>query len=524
MVDGIPRFVGVWTHPLLDTVSIDLADHIDIYKSAQPVLFGNMSFGAVNIVPKRTQREGFQARYQGSFGEYNTLVQKGEFSGRKDRWDFFLTGSYRRSDGHREKADGRVVQLYGNLGVALNEAWSLTTHISHSDGWANDPGQVGVSPPPRNERYETNDQFYLVKLSHAYGKWQGSFKFYYENGLGDWFQWDRDVDEPFQSVTNYDNYGFRFREQYLPWERGEILFGYDNDTYGGDFVERWQSDDRLQTDLSFRSSAPYVMYSHVFGDDLKITPSAGVRFNNSRFFGNNWGPQAGLKLEWKRSQVHVNYAHGFNLPGVWSAIFYDDWGRGDQWKDLRAEKLDHYEIGLIHSFSKQFQAGISFFYDDVKDALRFVPPPPPPPLFANLGDYKTTGGEINLEAMPLDTLILYLGGNYMNTNPSNVPYAPRWTWVTGASLRMGRHWRLNFDSEWVDKQHVLNPRFPGPGATIDAYFLLNGRLGCQVNHRIGIFVAGENLTDSLYEFRPGYPMPGRIWMVGLDLGGSFKWN
>ncbi|MGW8179041.1 MAG: hypothetical protein ACWGQW_09790, partial [bacterium] len=108
--------------------------------------------------------------------------------------------------------------------------------------------------------------------------------------------------------------------------------------------------------------------------------------------------------------------------------------------------------------------------------------------------------------------------------PANTPYAPEWTWVGGASLRMGRFWRLNLDSEWIDKQYVFNPRFPSAHPAIDDYLLLNGRLGCQINRRFEVFVAAENLTDAQYEFRPGYPMPGRTWIVGLDLGGSFKWN
>lgn len=30
LVDGIPKFVGVWTHPLLDTLSVDLVERVDV--------------------------------------------------------------------------------------------------------------------------------------------------------------------------------------------------------------------------------------------------------------------------------------------------------------------------------------------------------------------------------------------------------------------------------------------------------------------------------------------------------------
>src|SRR4030065_498822 len=59
LVDGVPKFAGVWTHPLMDTMSADIAEKIEVYKGAQPILFGNMAFGAVNLITKRQKEEGF---------------------------------------------------------------------------------------------------------------------------------------------------------------------------------------------------------------------------------------------------------------------------------------------------------------------------------------------------------------------------------------------------------------------------------------------------------------------------------
>ena len=59
LVDGIPKFAGVWAHPLMDIMNVDIADSIEVYKGAQPILFGNMSMGAVNIITKRQKEDGF---------------------------------------------------------------------------------------------------------------------------------------------------------------------------------------------------------------------------------------------------------------------------------------------------------------------------------------------------------------------------------------------------------------------------------------------------------------------------------
>ena len=39
LVDGVPMYMSVWNHPLLDLMSIDNADSIEVYKSPQPQYF-----------------------------------------------------------------------------------------------------------------------------------------------------------------------------------------------------------------------------------------------------------------------------------------------------------------------------------------------------------------------------------------------------------------------------------------------------------------------------------------------------
>ena len=525
MIDGVPRFVGVWTHPLIDTMSIDHIERVEIYKSPQPVLMGNMSFAAVNILPRISQPEGFEANYTGAYGEHDTWIQRMQFGGKKSGLRFGLNGSYRRSDGHRDNAGGQVWSVDGTLGAQLSEHWEISAYLSHTDGWADDPGSIHLPSPAVVPRFSTDDEFYLAAVSHDHGRWSGSLKLYYENGLIDWLQWNTAQSDSFRTVTDYDNYGFRFRERFRPWEEGEILFGFDQDFYGGTAVERWAAGSRNPIDLRFRNSAPYVMLSH--GVDLgafTLTPSAGVRFNSSRFFGKDWAPQAGLTVDRGKSRFYANYSNSFNLPGVYAASFYGSWGRGDQWKTLQPERINHLEAGLLHPLTRRTRLSWSVFHDRVKDALRFVPPPPPPPKFANVGDYRVTGTELNLDFFARDNLAVFTGANFQSTSPATVPHAPRWTWVSGLSYLIGARWRLNADAEWVDEQFLLNPRFAANQVAVGPYFLLNARIGYKLGRRYEVFAAAENLTDTQYEFRPGYPMPRATWMVGLNLGFSSEGN
>ena len=84
-------------------------------------------------------------------------------------------------------------------------------------------------------------------------------------------------------------------------------------------------------------------------------------------------------------------------------------------------------------------------------------------------------------------------------------------------------WRCNVDLQWVDDRYILNPRFASSEVWVDGYFLANAKaaipwqwLGLDLQG--SIFVFGENLTDEEFQHRLGYPMPGRMIQIGVDIG------
>ena len=69
---------------------------------------------------------------------------------------------------------------------------------------------------------------------------------------------------------------------------------------------------------------------------------------------------------------------------------------GKSWRNLEAKTLDHYEIGLSHTWDR-LRADLTFFRDKGKNRYLIVPPPPPPPVYANLDDYTVRGVETTLK-------------------------------------------------------------------------------------------------------------------------------
>lgn len=517
-VDGVPKFVGVWTHPLLDNVSVDLAEEIDVYKGAQPVLLGNMSFATVDVRSRKRHEEGFGGRVTGAYGSFATSTLAAEASGREGDLDFLVSASQRQSDGHRDGSDGRTRALFARAGWELGGGWALALTGDLTAGRASDPGVEGAPRPPVTPRFETDDAMGVLTLSRAHGGKTGFVKLFVDEGSIDWLQWDSGKGQSFRTLTGWTNWGLKARDAFAVLGSGELTVGFDVDSYGGSAREERPAGEVPLGDFRFRNVAPYAALSYTFGERVRVTPSAGVRYNDSKDFGGVWGAQAGVTVTSALGEAHARYARAFNLPGVWAAVFYQGYGRGDQWKGLGPELMDHYEVGLAPRLGSKVRLDVTLFYDDVEDALRFVPPPPPPPSWANTGAYLSRGLEVSLGVEPHPALGLYAGAAYTETTPDDIPFTPRWT-VSGGAVGTASAFRLAVDAQWVDDRVAGNLRFPGAPTTVDAYFLLNAKLSADLDRLVpGLeaFVAGENLTGSDYAYRPGYPMPGAAASFGAS--------
>ncbi len=530
LVVGIPMFVSVWTHALMDVLSVEPIDNIEVYKGAQPVLFGNMALGAVNLTTKRMEEEGFYTRLESAYGSYDTWVEVVEHGGKVNKFDYYLVQSFRKSHGHRDDADGELQEYFARIGYELSDNWDVSLTFNHTDNWANDPGAKD-NDPPQDGRFNTEDYFTVATLSHDYDWGEGYVKLYREDGDIDWVdQFNEGTGlNADDTLTDYTNYGVRARETVRPWDDGEILLGLDADFISGevDFVSPPDPDEHFDEE-TFRLIAPYVAVSHQFGskDDFHFTPSAGFRYFDHDEFDNEWGPQAGLTVGYKGTQVHGFYSRGINYPGVFVKVQEELWLPGEnQSDDLTAEILDHFEVGVSHSIKDVAKVDVTCFYDDGEDRIVVSPPPPFPPVLENIGDFKTQGVEGTLTIYPLPELSCFAGFTYLDSDPNDLPFAPKWTASAGLNYRFLERFKVSLDGLFVD-EHFATSRARQEDTVnterVSSFFILNGKLTCDFSlpscKADGyVYIAGENLTDTDYEFKPDYPMPGINGMVGLVL-------
>ena len=526
LIDGIPKFVSVWTHPLMDVLNVDIMDSIDVYKGAQPVLFGNMAFGAVDIKTITKKSQGFETQIHEAFGAYDTLVGSVKHGGKIDRFDYYLVGGYKASDGHRDNAEGELQDYYGHLGYDISSNWDLSLSLIHTNNWADDPGPEDDSVAS-DGRFKTKDYFAVATVSNTYDIGSGYVKVYNDKGEIDWV--DQEETPGLDTLTDYQNYGIRIREILTPWQNGEVMVGIDFDNISGEV----DCLDPTGTDLhfpeeTFRITSPYFAVSHEFGskDAFYIIPSAGMRYLRHNKFDNEIGPQAGVTLGFQNTEVHGVYSRGINYPGLYAKVQEDLFMPGaNNWERLNTEIVDHFELGISYAFNSYEKIDLTAFHDTVDDRIVVVPPPPVPPVFANIGGYTVKGLEATLTLAPTPDMTVFAGANYMIADGDDIPYVPRWTFSSGVNYQFLSHYQLSVDAMYVDDQYVTSRgRQENTVNTdqVDSYFLLNAKATAQVplpwdNLLCDVFVAGENLTNTDYEQKKGYPMAGRNGMAGFVL-------
>jgi iron complex outermembrane receptor protein len=526
-IDGIANFNSLWTHPLLDMLSVDIAQRIDVYKGAQPVLYGNMAFGVVDVTTKRQTDPGFTTSLQTAYGSYNTFVEVAEQGGKVGDFDYYLLQSFRSSDGNRPHSAGELQNLFGRLGYTLNPNWEAHAVFNRTNNWADDPGPSPSLVPPsqayNNGRFNDDDDLAVATLANHYAGANGYVKAYWNRGTLNWVnQYDtttRSNDE--NTLTNYDNYGIKTRETFKPWTGGEVMSGVDVDFIRGKYNELLAGAPIVFPDETWRIFSPYASLSQRWNLDSNVylQPSAGFRYFDHSVFSSEFAPQAGLVFGVRETELHASYARGVNYPGIFVDAFPpgNNLGHG-----LNPETLDHFELGAGQRFGRLAKLDVTLFYDGGHDRV-VLTYPPYPPVWKNISNFHTAGLETTLTITPADNVALFGGFTVLNSNPSDLPYAPQLSASAGVTYRFSQRFHLSIDGQYVGTEKALT-RARDINAVnasqISSFLLVNAKLSRDFafpSWRLHgqIFVSGQNLTNAHYQQQPGYPMPGFNGMAGI---------
>jgi len=474
------------------------------------------------------------------------------------------------TDGHRDHSDAQQQNYYANAGYQINKEWNIRLLANYVSSKTEAPmpdtkptATNGVSWPGA-ERYDTETFFSTLTLNHQYEHFNGYLKAY-------WNETDFDLLQELRNGQRYGSgtgglwsrqeislYGVRAKEKLHFWPGGEILVGADLDetdlkntqrTYtglavpgiNGGLAERvWDFPD---TTLF----SPYLAISQMVGrpEGFHITPSAGFRYFVHNEFEDKPSGQAGLVTGYKYTDLHLNYSRGviYPTPVVLMNMVRTDVpvsNPSQYWEKIKPEVVDHYEVGLTHTWPKIASLGATAFYDKGKDRFQAYMFGPIPSQFNDpIGQYKIRGLELTGTATPVKNLELFAGATWLKAEATGnndiesdqMPYTPGFQFQAGVKWTFLENFRL-----FMDMQH-LRDLYQGTSARsgtfnfgqltrkdkLDDITLVNARVSYRFDYRplrlsdSEIFLAVNNIFNQEYEYAKGYPMPGITAFAGFSL-------
>jgi iron complex outermembrane recepter protein len=518
-VDGIPFYMGVWNHSLLDLLPVHGMESIQVHKGPQPQRFGN-TFAAIELTPRRTAREGLSGNLRLNAGSFSTVVEQADLAWRQGDSELGLAQGAAHSDGHRDDADGRLSNLMLSGSQRLNPHWRVGLLLLGADNKVSDPGEEG-QPATKTGTFATRGSLTAVSLEHQHGPSQGRLQLYANQGRGD-------ADNPSgdDTLSRFQLSGLRWREQLQPWQGAELVAGLDIDRMSGSVAFNGYT---AFDGVSLHLNSPYAALAHtmMLGEGWSATPSAGVRLYRHSVFGNSSAPHAGLVLEKQDLALRLNAARGLNHPGLDAALLnaitpaLAD-ASPDGWRQLEPERMDHVEAGLRWTLKPGSSLDLALFHDQLKNRYVFAfPPAVAVASFTNLGDYTARGAEASWQQQWNSAWSSFAGLTLLDSSLVDLPYAPKRALALGLSWREGP-WRVSADAQTQSAMFVLNKSRANAStnsARVGGFAVVNLRAAyalAALGPRGEVFVALDNLGDKRYAYRPGYPMPGRSGQIGLN--------
>jgi iron complex outermembrane receptor protein len=516
-VDGVPFYMGVWNHPLLDFLPVHGVSEISVFKGPQPQTYGD-SFAAIDLTPKRARRPGVSGEGSLSLGSYSTLVESAAVGWRSEQLDVLVSQGHAKSDGHRPDADGQLDNAMVNANLAIDSHWSVGLLALSAYNKVKDPGEDGL-PATKTGTFTTRGSLAAVSLSHDHGAARGRLQVYSNSGQGLWDQPTVDVRSTFELS------GLRWSETLTPWQGGEVVGGVDiersNGTVAFDGFTAYPG-------TAIKLTQPHLAVAHRFNlaSGATFTPSTGVRLYDSNVWGKVTAPHLGMVFEASPGLIfRAHQAKGTAYPGqgapLLNAIVPPLAGATPQgWRDLKPEDMDHFEWGMRLSPSTGTVLDVALFRDRVKN--RYViafPPAVSAPSLITLGSYDVRGAELSWQQTWSPALGSYAGFTALDATRDDLPYMPARSLSLGTTWRKGG-WRLNVDAQAQAGMLTLNR---GRGATdtntrgVSGFAVVNAKLARDLVPGVEGFAAVENLGGRAYAYRPGYPMPERALQLGVTV-------
>lgn len=515
LIDGHPQYAGIFGHPIADAYQSLLADKVEVLRGPASVLYGSNAMGGViNIVTRKMHEDGVHTNLHAGYGSYNTVETELTNMVRKGRFSSVISGSYNRTDGHRDDMGFEQYGGYAKLGYDITDNWNMYADMNVTHFNASYPGPVSAPLVDGDQHITRGVSSFAV--TNNYEKTSGSASFFYNWGN----HWINDGYTPSAGETSQDG-RFNSRDNMMGvslfqstqfFKGNRITFGFDWFRYGGKAWTNYVAGEREGTrnDLVDKHEDEIAGYMDFRQDIGKwLTLNAGLRVDNHSRIGTEWIPQTGLAFHLPHAiELKVSASKGFRYPILREMYMFPP-----QNPDLKPESMWNYEIALSQTLlNGRLNYGVNVFYIDGKNLIMTLPNPNGSGML-NQNSGKIDNAGVELMAAYRINANWSVDANYSFLHMKNpVIAAPEHKLYAGGSFTKGR-WSVSSGIQYIGGLYTS----VGDNPVTENFVLWNLRGQFSATKWLDLWVRGDNLLAQKYEINAGYPMPGATVMGGINI-------
>lgn len=496
LLNGNPQYMGLFGHPLADSYMATDIQSVEVIKGPASILYGsNAMGGAINIVTKKPNKEGIHGKANIMYGSFNTQKYSGNISYKKEGHDFFTSGSYEATDGHRDSSDFASTNFHFKSRHRISNKFDASANYMLNVFESIDPGSLESSA---GNQIDIMRSMASISLNNNLAQAKGTVSLFANWG-------EHEISDGFRSKDF--NIGFTAFENINLTDHLLASFGIDYKSTGGNAknIYAMQGSGIVFIDTNLYEASAYTMWQYAIFEPLSI--SAGIRFDHHEHAG--WSNTPALAINYRLNpylSFRVSVSKGHRNPTIRELFM---WGNAND--ELRPEKATNYEVGIqASSKNQQLKANMCVYHISGSNLIqseyiegRYI--------YSNSGNFENSGFELSFDYETKSLFSLHANYSFIDLKKAVIS-SPRHQ--VFASLNYPyRKWRLNVSWQLVDGLFVKT----GENEVVESYNLLNARIAYALNKFASLSLKAENITESKYQINYGYPMPGATFFVGLKI-------
>lgn len=514
LIDGHPQYSGIFGHPIADAYQTMLADRVEVLRGPASVLYGsNAMGGVVNIVTRKMHADGVHTDLHAGYGSYNTLETELTNRVRAGRFTSVVSGSYNRTDGHRDDMSFEQYGGYAKLGYEIARHWTASADANVTHFNASYPGPVWAPLVDGDQRITRGVA--SLAFANEYERTSGALSLFYNWGrhrINDGYT-PSAGESPQQGRFNSrdDMMGVSVYQSVRLFEGGRLTLGFDWFRYGGRAWTEYVAGEQAGTSRDIVDKHEDELAGYI---DLRqhvtrwLTIDAGIRLDSHSRVGEEWVPQAGLAFHLPHAvELKASASKGFRYPIIREMYMF-----GAANPDLAPESMWNYEIALSQLLlGGRVSYGVNIFYIDGKNLIQTLPNPSGSGMLnQNSGRVENCGVEVQAAWRVSDAWSVDANYGFLHMEHPVIA-APEHKLHVGAGFSKGR-WSVSSGVQYIAGLYTsVSP------ATTEQFVLWNVRASLRVARRVDLWVRGENLLAVRYEINAGYPMPRATVFGGANV-------